>query len=185
MSILITFDGVNGSGKTTVIKRLKNRMIASSDFNGYSIHTYRCPGDGIPKIRRMFKDPKESFDGMTDLFLACADVSELMHKHIFTKPKNSIILVDRFIDSTFAYQKVFGGVNSEVIEICTSLSIGEKRPDLTLIFDIPFKVSEERRKEEGFKDRFEKEFQTKFNELRMQFKLRQKSLARSYDLNML
>ena len=77
MSILITFDGVNGSGKTTVIKRLKNRMIASSDFNGYSIHTYRCPGDGIPKIRRMFKDPKESFDGMTDLFLACADVSEL------------------------------------------------------------------------------------------------------------
>lgn len=173
MNLVITFEGVNGSGKTTIIKELQNRIIKDKSyyFDVNEVYSFRCPGDGIPEIRDIFKNPDNHFQGITDLFLACADMSELVYsiEKIRRMESNSIILIDRFIDSTFVYQQVYGNVDPGIIESCTSLATRGMRADLTLVFDIPFEVSEERRKGEGFKDRFEKDFETKFEELRQKF----------------
>lgn len=168
MGCLITFEGVNGSGKTTVINLLIEKLRFGYKEYEFNIFNYRCPGSGIPEIRDIFKNPKNEFSGITDLFLACSDQHELFVKHIIPKLEepNTLILVDRLFDSTFAYQKVFGKVDESLISIFSSVSTCDINPNLTLILDLDYEVSHERRKDENFLDRFEKDFEKKFNKLR-------------------
>ena len=165
MGCLITFEGVNGSGKTTVMRKVADKLIRI--YLSHRVHCFNCPGSGIPKIRDIFKDPNNKFSGLTDLFLICADQAELFKKVIpLLTYIGNIVLIDRLIDSTIAYQAVYGGISNETIEICSTLAIQNKQPDLTFIFDVSYEVSEQRRKKEVFRDRFEKDFEEKFNELR-------------------
>jgi len=168
--MLITFEGVNGSGKTTAMREVKRKL--EDQCPEYRVSKYFCPGSGIPKIRSIFKDPKADFCGLAYLFMACADQAELMHKHVIDSANpisDEIILIDRLFDSTLAYQTVYGGLSEEVINICSSLSTFNLRPNLTLLFDVPFEVSMHRRREEGWEDKFEKDFKDKFEALREKF----------------
>ena len=165
--MLITFEGVNGAGKTTAMNIISDKL--KKEYPKHTVDSHFCPGDGIPKLRPIFKDPKANYSGLAYLFMACADQVELMKKHVIPTSTSDIVLVDRLFDSTYAYQTVYGGLSEEVIGMVSSLSTCNIRPNLTLLFDIPYEVSMQRREREGWEDKFEIDFVAKFDALRAKF----------------
>ena len=111
---VIVFEGIEGSGKThhlnEISKYLKKRKL--------SFIKIREPGGSLnsEKIRKLILHKKSDFNQNTDLLLYLASRSEnynLLRKHY----KNKVILIDRFIDSTIAYQHYGFGVNLKLIKI--------------------------------------------------------------------
>ena len=110
---IIVFEGIEGSGKTThvnnvsnYLKKIKRKYIK-----------IREPGGSLnsEKIRRMILNKKSNFNPITDLFLYFASRSEYIEKIITKNHKKKIILIDRFIDSTLAYQHNGMGINKKII----------------------------------------------------------------------
>ena len=123
----IIFEGVEGSGKTTqiknVIRYLKKKRI------GYV--NIREPGGtkNSEKIRKLILNNKSSLNKTTDLFLYFASRSENVDKIISKFYGKKVILVDRFIYSTIAYQHFGMGINKKLIENINTLLIGKYKPD--------------------------------------------------------
>jgi len=112
--MIITFEGIEGSGKTlhieNVAKYLKKKKI--------SFIKLREPGGSknSEKIRKLILNNKSNFNRYTDLLLYLAARSENLEKIIIKNYKKKIILIDRFIDSTLAYQHYGMGINKKFIE---------------------------------------------------------------------
>jgi dTMP kinase len=131
----ITFEGGEGSGKSTQIRRLAARLEAQ----GHIVRQTREPG-GSPmgeRIRGLLLDPAARLDAMTQIFLFCA----ARHDHVveLIEPalaKGEWVLCDRFADSSRAYQGAAGEIPQDLVRIFESAAIGGTRPDLTLILDI-------------------------------------------------
>ena len=111
---LITFEGIEGSGKTTqinnVINYLKKRKIKYINI--------REPGGtkNSEKIRKLILNNKSSLNTVTDLFLYFASRSENIEKVISKNYGKKIILIDRFIYSTVAYQHFGMGIERNIID---------------------------------------------------------------------
>ncbi len=136
----ITFEGPEGSGKSTVIVAVKDFL----EKEGYSILTTREPG-GIKiaeDIRSIILDKKNTeMDAHAEALLFAASRSQHYNEKI--KPAleaDKIILCDRFIDSSLAYQGHARGLGVEEVYQINKFAIGDKLPDLTLFFDVPPKV---------------------------------------------
>ena len=133
----ITFEGPEGSGKTSVI-------IAVTAFltkNGYDILTTREPG-GIKiseKIRDIILDVEhtEMTARAEALLYAAARGQHFEEKIVPALKENRIILCDRFIDSSLAYQGHARGLGIDEVYEINKFAIGNKLPDLTIFIDVP------------------------------------------------
>ena len=130
MSCFITFEGPEGSGKTTVIEHIKNVLSETHD-----IVKTREPG-GIPiseKIREVLLDKEHSMDGRTEaLLFAASRRQHLVERVIPALDAGKIVLCDRFIDSSLAYQGIARGIGFDNIIAINKFAIDTYMPDLTI-----------------------------------------------------
>ncbi len=137
MALFITFEGLDGSGKSTHLERIARRLTEQ----GVACTTTREPGGTElgAAIRKVFLDRRfRQVDGVVELLLVFA--SRRQHLLEVIEPALAAgrhVLCDRFTDSTFAYQGWARGVPVEVIEQVDRLATGGRRPDRTLLFDLP------------------------------------------------
>ncbi len=133
----ITFEGPEGSGKSTVIKAVEEYLLSE----GYDIITTREPG-GI-KIAEDIRDiilSKENTKmgaNAEALLFAASRSQHFVEKIIPALEQNKIILCDRFIDSSLAYQGHARGLGIEEVYQINKFAIGNKLPDLTIFIDVP------------------------------------------------
>nr|WP_028560756.1 dTMP kinase [Paenibacillus pinihumi] len=132
----ITIEGGEGAGKTTLIQELEQRMSAS----GIAVVTTREPG-GIAiaeQIRGVILDSRNtSMDGRTEALLyAAARRQHLVEKVIPALEQGAVVICDRFIDSSLAYQGFARGLGMEAVWEINRFAIGDTMPDLTLWMDI-------------------------------------------------
>lgn len=132
----ITFEGCDGAGKTSVLKRVYNDL----STQGYRLLKTREPG-GIEiaeKIRALILDPDHrAMDARTEALLyAAARRQHLVEKIIPALEEGYIVLCDRFIDSSLAYQGVARGIGMEEVYQLNQFAIGHYMPDITIYLDI-------------------------------------------------
>lgn len=156
---LIVFEGVEGCGKTTQIQRTLSWLQAI--FPSPKVVVTRQPGGtelGI-EIRRLLLDYSGSpIQSLTELLLYASDRSQ--HVLEVLKPEldnKSIILCDRYTDSTIAYQGYGRGLDLALIHQLNQLATGGLSSDLTIWLDIDVEVSLARKRGGGVADRIEKE----------------------------
>ncbi len=128
---LIVFEGIEGSGKTTLInfisKYLKRKKIKFIKL--------REPGGSKNSelIRKLILNKKNKFNPLTDLLLYLAARNENIENIIKNNYKKKIILLDRFIDSTIAYQHYGMGLSISLIKTINKVLIGKIVPDFVFI----------------------------------------------------
>ena len=159
--LFVTFEGIEGSGKSYQSKKLyksiKKRRIP--------VILTREPGGtrGAEKIRKIILEDyfylhsKIRFNKYTDTLLYLAARSEHIENKI--KPaifKKKIIICDRFIDSTLAYQVYGKGVSKALVDSVHKYILGSIRPDLTFILKVNISKALERLKKRKKKNRYDK-----------------------------
>lgn len=165
----ITFEGGEGAGKSTQIAVLADRLNAAN----HRTITTREPGGsaGAEIIRHLVLSGMGKYlgaDAEALLFAAARD--DHMHQVIQPALQRGIwVLCDRFTDSTRVYQGKLGKVNPAFIEAMERVTIGNLKPDLTLILDVPVAVGLRRavlRRGKATADRFEQEDMSFHEQLR-------------------
>lgn len=134
--LFISFEGGEGAGKTTVLKAVEKKLVK----NGWKVLTTREPG-GIKiaeKIRNLILDTNHTMmDARTEALLyAAARRQHLVEKVIPALNEGKIVLCDRFIDSSLAYQGYARGLGIEEVYEINKFAIEDRLPNLTLFFDI-------------------------------------------------
>jgi dTMP kinase len=156
----ISFEGGEGAGKSTQIKLLAERLTEAKVRTIVTREPGGSPGAEI--IRHLVLSGMGKLLGAeaeTLLFAAARDD----HVHTVIEPalKQGIwVLCDRFSDSTRVYQGILGQVSPAILSAMQRVTIGDLRPDLTLILDVPVEVGLQRaakRRGTGTADRFEAE----------------------------
>lgn len=132
----ITFEGGEGAGKTTVLQLVKQTLIDQ----GYDVLTTREPG-GIAiaeEIREVILNPGNTMmDARTEALLyAAARRQHLVEKVYPALSQGKIVLCDRFIDSSLAYQGYARGLGIDEVLMINQFAIDGKMPSLTIFFDI-------------------------------------------------
>ena len=157
---LISFEGIEGVGKSTQIELLKKFLI-NKNFN---VEVYREPGatDFGEKIRDILLNSNSNISDNTELLLMFSSRSELIN-HI-TKSKADYILLDRYYDASIAYQGYGRGISLEIINSLISLT-NCPEPDSTILLDLSIEDSF-KRKINDKKDRIESSSTTFFNKVR-------------------
>ena len=138
----ITFEGVDGSGKTKQAEFLANTL----NNNGIKTHLLREPGGTIfgEKIRNVILGTKD-ISSFTEVLLFFAARNELFEKEILpTISKGEYVICDRFYDSTIVYQGFFKNTDIEKIMNLKNIILGNFEPDLTFVMDINEKLAIER-----------------------------------------
>lgn len=135
----ITFEGGEGAGKTTVIHHIKQRL----EELGYNVITTREPGgvELAEKIRDVILGHNINMDNRTEAILFAASRREHLVKKV--KPfldEGYIVLCDRFIDSSLAYQGYARGIGIDEVLTLNSFSIEDCMPQLTLWLDIDSQI---------------------------------------------
>ena len=129
--LIIAFEGVEGSGKSfhlkQVAKYLKSKKI--------KFITLREPGGSknAEKIRKLILNNKSNFNKKTDLLLYLASRSENIEKIIKKNYQKKIMLIDRFIDSTLAYQHYGMGINKSIINRLNDYLLEKIKVDFTFL----------------------------------------------------
>lgn len=144
MARFITFEGLDGSGKSTHLERVARRLAE----RGVAFDVTREPGGTElgQAIRSVFLDRRfPEMDGRVELLLVFA--SRRQHLIEVIEPALAAgrhVLCDRFTDSTMAYQGAGRGVDRETILRVDELATGGRRPDRTLLFDLPAEAARRR-----------------------------------------
>lgn len=134
---LITIEGLDGAGKTTVIKNVLNRLKNHSELE--FVYTREPGGNQIAEqIRKVILNQENSnMDAVTETLLYAAARRQHLIEDI--KPmleQGKIVICDRFVDSSIAYQGVGRGVGYDKVKQINDLITDEIKPDLTLYFEI-------------------------------------------------
>lgn len=143
--MFITFEGPDGSGKTTQMKRL----IPELRKMGLDIVQTREPGGTEigDQIRSVIMDMKnKSMHPRTEILLFCSSRAQLVEELI--RPSlhaGRIVLCDRYADSTMAYQGYGHGLDKDALTRLLDFATGGLKPDLTLLFDLPAEAGLRRR----------------------------------------
>ncbi|HRJ87495.1 MAG TPA: dTMP kinase [Pyrinomonadaceae bacterium] len=131
----ITFEGIDGSGKSTQLRMLTGDLRA----RGLDVITTMEPG-GTPlgrRLREAFLETEENVAPIAELLLFAADRAQ--HVELLVKPaleQGRIVISDRYADATFAYQGAGRGFDEKTVSSVIKLATGGLKPDLTLFFDI-------------------------------------------------
>lgn len=167
--LFITFEGGEGAGKSTQ-RELMGKYLESK---GLTVIMTREPGGtpGAEQLREFLLTPRtEEIPRKSEVLLFFA--ARLMHVENVIKPhleKGHVVLCDRFTDSTYAYQAAGRGLKHEQIEQIEQWTLGEFRPDLTLLLDLDCAQGMERIIKRAALDRFEQEKAEFFDRVRTAF----------------
>ena len=128
---IIVFEGIEGSGKTFHINNVQKHLIKKK----IKFISIREPGGSInaEKIRKLILNNKSNFDKVTDLLLYLAARNENINVLIQKNISKKIILIDRFIDSTIAYQHYGMGVDLSFINYINNFLLKNIKPDFTFL----------------------------------------------------
>ncbi|MBA2735525.1 MAG: dTMP kinase [Acidobacteria bacterium] len=131
----ITFEGIDGSGKSTQLRMLASEL----RVRGFDVLTTCEPG-GTPlgrRLREVFLETEETVAPLAELLLFAADRAQ--HVYFLVEPaleNGKIVISDRYSDATAAYQGAGRGFDEQSINQVIRLATGGLKPDLTLFFDI-------------------------------------------------
>ncbi|MBI5286270.1 MAG: dTMP kinase [Deltaproteobacteria bacterium] len=138
--LFITFEGVEGSGKTTQMEMIKEHL----EWKGYSVLATREPGGTEigERIRGILLNKEgETLTPWAELLLYVASRAQLVADVINPALEGGrIVLCDRFSDSTIVYQGYVKGLPLEAIKAVNRLAVGEMKPDITFVIDCPVDV---------------------------------------------
>lgn len=156
--MFITFEGPDGSGKTTALQGL----IKYLDENKIEYVLTREPGSTVSKenekIRELIVSPDSELTDMTEAILFSADRRLHLEKLIWPALKeNKLVICDRYFDSTFAYQGNGRGLGIEKMIKLQDVITEQTYPDVTLYFDLPVEESIRRVDSRGEKNRLDAE----------------------------
>ena len=128
---LIVFEGIEASGKTTSLKK----VIKYLKTNKINYLYFREPGGTnlSEKLRSLILNKKSALNNKTDLFLLMASRSENVDKILKENYKKKVILIDRFIDSTLAYQHYGMKLDKNLILKMNNFLLGNLRPNFTFL----------------------------------------------------
>ena len=155
--LFITFEGPDGSGKTTVATAVCERL----KEKGYEvIHTREPGGIAISEdIRKIILDPKNtSMDPKTEALLYAASRRQHLVEKVFPAIKEGkIVICERFLDSSLAYQGYGRKLGFDEVLSINMFAIDNTYPDLTIYLDVDEKVGLDRLADRSFKDRLDQE----------------------------
>ncbi len=132
----ITFEGIDGSGKSTQLRLLAGDL----RMRGFDVLTTLQPG-GTPlgrRLREAFLETEETVHPMAELLLFAADRAQ--HVNFLIKPAletGKIVISDRYADATVAYQGAGRGFDQKIVTQIIRLATDGLKPDLTMYFDVP------------------------------------------------
>jgi len=156
--ILITFEGIDYSGKTTQAKKLFNYL----KRKGHKVILLREPGgekvsENVRQV--LLSSGNTGMNPLTELLLYEAARAQLVSRVILPALRQGkLVICDRFYDSSLAYQGYGRGLDIKMIEYLNKISVSGFQPDLTILIDIPIDVFSSRmRQNNKKKDRIEKE----------------------------
>jgi len=133
----VTLEGGEGAGKSTQVARLKEWIEA----RGHRCITTREPGGapGAEMVRKLLVEgPAERWDGVTEALLHFAARREHLRTTVLPAiASGTWVVSDRFADSTMAYQGYGHGIDRAMLGALYDMTVGDFRPDLTLILDLP------------------------------------------------
>lgn len=136
----ITFEGIDGSGKSTQLRLLNNYLRA----HGCQALITREPGGttlGL-RLREALLDALEEVDPLTELLVFAADRAQHVRRKLLPALESgAVVISDRYADATIAYQGAGRGFPPELISQIVQLATGGLKPDLTLLFDVSIEES--------------------------------------------
>jgi dTMP kinase len=146
----ITFEGIDGSGKTSLIKAIAHELVAQ----GLDVLTTQEPGGtqlGM-RLREVFLrvQSEEEISPLAEALLFAADRAQ--HVECLIKPAlkaGKIIISDRFTDSTLAYQGAGRNLPLKLLEQLINIASGGLTPDLTILLDLPVQTAILRKQNQG------------------------------------
>ena len=151
----ISFEGGDGAGKSTQIRRLAARL----EKAGHEVVTTREPGGsaGAEAIRMLLvSGAAERWSPMTEALLMFAARRDHLEKTINpARARGAAVLTDRFADSSMAYQGIAGALGEDKVAALYRLVVGEDGPDLAIILDAPVEIGLSRADARGGENRFE------------------------------
>lgn len=139
----ITFEGIDGSGKSTQLRLLNNFLRA----RGCDALVTREPGGttlGL-RLREALLDALEEVDPLTELLVFAADRAQHVRRKLLPALESgAVVISDRYADATIAYQGAGRGFPPELISQIVQLATGGLKPELTLLFDVSIEESTSR-----------------------------------------
>jgi len=149
--MFITFEGPEGSGKTSQIMPLVNTLRQK----GYRVFATREPGGTMigDQIRQVLMNlDNKSMNPRTEILLFCASRAQLVNEVILPRlEQGEIVLCDRYADSTLAYQGYGHGLDMDFLRSLLNFATHSLKPDLTVLLDIDPEVGLRRRMNSGGK----------------------------------
>ncbi|MBK69701.1 MAG: dTMP kinase [Legionellales bacterium] len=156
-NLFITLEGIEGAGKSTVIDFIENFITSS----GYDVVKTREPGGTAigEQVREILLNKNN--DKLTDdtelLLIFAARAQHLSEIILPNLTSNKIVLCDRFIDASYAYQGAGRGIEQSKINLLENWVMPDIKPDLTFLLDLDPKIAFERTNKRSDADRFESE----------------------------
>ena len=136
-SAFISFEGGDGAGKSTQIKRLAETLRA----HGHEVVVTREPGGspGAEAIRKLLLEgAADKWSPLTEALLMYASRADHLERTIEPAlQRGAVVITDRFADSTMAYQGLAGALGEDAVLALQELVVGNRGPALTLILDLP------------------------------------------------
>jgi len=143
-ALFISFEGIDGSGKSTQCQMLRVNL----EGRGYVTHLFREPGGTriSEKIRDILLDrTNQEMCAVTEMLLYFASRSQLITEQVVPAlARGEIVLLDRFVDSTIAYQGYGRDLSLTDIHKVADVAIGQVRPELTILVDTPLETAADR-----------------------------------------
>jgi dTMP kinase len=155
--LFITLEGTDGSGKTTQMNFIRDYLTGS----GYEVLLTREPGGTriSEKIRSIILEPEyKEMGNIAEFLLYSAARAQLVSEVV--KPaleRGAIVICDRYVDSSYAYQGYGRGMNLEMLERISDIATAGQMPDVTFFFDLDPETALKRRMASTQSDRIENE----------------------------
>ncbi len=181
---IIVFEGIETSGKSTTLKKAKKYL----KKNKIKYISFREPGGTFlsEKLRQLMLNKKSKLNNKTDLFLLMASRSENFDKILKENYKKKVILIDRFVDSTLAYQHYGMGLNKNLILRMNKFLLGNLKPNFTFLSVVNKKNMQKRlklRKNKNKYDNFNYNFYNKVQKGFLKIALKNRSKYLILDSN--
>jgi dTMP kinase len=140
--MFVTFEGIYGSGKTTVARALRNHLASI----GYNVEITRDPGGTLAgeEIRAILRSPHWQLGSVTKLLLALASHAESVRTVIQPSSVQGIVICDGFVNSTYAYQAADQRLPVELVLQLKQCIMANCVPDITFLLDVEPAVARER-----------------------------------------
>ncbi len=164
----ITFEGVDGSGKTTQIKALEKHFLARSIP---CVVTREPGGTALGQLIRpvLLEAGRQQVGSPAELFLYLADRAQHVHEIIVPALRaEHVVVCDRYTDSTLAYQGYGRGIDLELLRRLNDIASGGIQPDLTFLLDCPVELGLARTVQRQLRARGERQ-ETRFEQETLDF----------------